>query len=145
MMRLSSDEYPVDSIPAIRAALAARSGARRKSKYGVSCASERTVDGVCFDSKAEAARWCVLRAMERAGRIKDLERQVSYVLCRPYTRKDGTRCRGVTYRADFRYLEAGTNKIVVEDVKGVATEAYRIKKAFLLAQHPDLNFREVKA
>lgn len=143
-MKQSSDSIP-DQIQQIREALAARSGARRKSKYGVAPAAERTVDGICFDSKAEAARWCVLRAMERAGRIVDLERQVSYVLIKPYARKDGTRCAGIRYRADFRYLEAGTSKTIVEDVKGVATEAYKVKRALLESLYPDMNFREVKA
>jgi hypothetical protein len=134
-----------DDIQAIRQTIAQRSGARRHNKYGVAAPAARTIDGIVFDSKAEAARWCVLRAMERAGKIIDLERQVPYVLVKPYVRKDGTRCSGVRYIADFRYLEAGTNRIWVEDVKGRATDTYKVKRAMLEWLYPDMHFREVQA
>jgi len=32
------------------------------------------------------------------------------------------------YRADFRYVEARTGKLIIEDVKGVKTAVYRLKK-----------------
>ena len=48
-----------------------------RSKYG---AKKVTVDGITFDSKKEANRWCELRLMERAGVITGLERQVKFVL-----------------------------------------------------------------
>ena len=37
---------------------------------------EVVVDGVRFQSKHEATRWCELKYMERAGLIYDLQRQV---------------------------------------------------------------------
>ena len=46
---------------------------RSKTKYGN---KKVIVDGIAFDSKKEANRWCELRVYEKAGIISDLERQV---------------------------------------------------------------------
>ena len=40
-----------------------------------------------------------------------------------------------TYYADFRYLDAETGRTVVEDVKGVATPVYKIKKKIIEASY----------
>ena len=113
------------------------------NKYGVSAAPDRTIDGIRFDSKAEARRWQELKLMELSGVIRDLERQPTYVLIAPFVAKDGTKHRGVKYRGDFRYLEAASGQVICEDVKGARTEAYRVKKALLLWRYPEINFREV--
>ena len=47
------------------------------SKYG---AIKTVLDGIKFDSKAEARRWAELRLLERAGQIHDLQRQVKLEL-----------------------------------------------------------------
>lgn len=71
------------------------------------------VDGMRFDSKAEARRWAELQLLQKAGEIHGLERQVSYVL--EVNGEIITR-----YRADFTYrLQDGS--ITVEDVKSPAT------------------------
>lgn len=114
-----------------------------RNKYHVSPAPERTVDGIRFDSKAEATRWQELKLMEQSGAIRDLERQPVYVLITPFVSRDGTKHRGVKYRGDFRYLEVTTGLVICEDVKGARTEAYRVKKALLLWRYPEINFREV--
>jgi len=118
---------------------------RAGNKYGVAPAGARTVDGIVFDSKAEALRYQELRLLERAGRVVCIERQTEYVLVPAYTRRDGTKCRGTRYLADFRYVDTSTGCTVVEDVKGVATEAYRIKRTMLGWLFPDLDFREIRA
>ncbi|MGD9939117.1 MAG: DUF1064 domain-containing protein [Clostridia bacterium] len=114
-----------------------------QNKYGVSAAPDRTIDGIRFDSKAEARRWQELKLMELSGAIRDLERQPVYVLIAPFVSRDGTKHRGIKYRGDFRYLEVATGRVICEDVKGARTEAYRVKKALLLWRYPDINFREV--
>lgn len=110
------------------------------------------IDGITFDSKHEANRYCELRLLQRAGRIHGLELQKPYDLLpaqyieiptgQTYTRGDRkgqpkTRrvCveKGVKYVADFAYIENG--KPVVEDAKGVRTEAYRIKRKLMLHVH----------
>ena len=91
------------------------------------------IDGITFASKAEARRYQELKLMERAGVIGELELQPSFALV-----VNGTKiCR---YVADFKYLdkEKSTNAEdcrVVEDVKGVKTPAYRLKKKLMKAIH----------
>lgn len=114
------------------------------NKYHVAPAEARTAHGRTFDSKAEMRRYLELCMLERAGEIKDLEIQPEYVLLAPFTHRNGTKSRGIKYRADFRYLDLRTNRIIVEDVKGCRTETYMIKRTLLLWKYPDLNFVEVK-
>jgi hypothetical protein len=118
--------------------------AKKTNKYHVTTAPDRTVDGICFDSRAEMNRYLELLMCQHAGSISDLECQVAYELVPKHVRKDGTKCRGIRYIADFRYLDRRSNKVVVEDVKGALTEAYRIKRTLLLYRYPDLNFVEVR-
>lgn len=107
-----------------------------------------TVDGVTFDSKKEYLRWCELCLLEKAGHITDLRRQVKYELIpaqyEEYERysektgkrlKNGLRCveKECSYIADFVYKQDG--QTVVEDTKGVRTEAYIIKRKMMLYFH----------
>lgn len=83
-----------------------------------------SVDGIRFDSKREANRYMELKLLERAGIIKGLKRQVPYILI------DKSRYgRAIKYVADFVYLENG--QLVVEDVKGVRTPVYKLKKRLM--------------
>lgn len=92
-----------------------------RSKYH---AKKTCVDGITFDSKREADRYLVLKGMEEDGTIRDLRRQVRYELV-PAFDVDGRHCRPIFYVADFVYVEDG--KEVVEDVKGMRTDGYRLK------------------
>lgn len=85
------------------------------------------VGGVKFDSKKEAARWVQLVALQRAGKIAGLRRQVRF----PIRVNGEIVCR---YVADFVYIEAGQR--VVEDVKSSFTRmnpVYRLKKKMMAA------------
>lgn len=82
------------------------------------------MDGITFDSRREADRYIVLKGMEEDGAIGDLRRQVRYELI-PAFDVDGRHYRPVFYVADFVYVEDG--KEVVEDVKGMRTDTYRLK------------------
>nr|UVX46400.1 MAG: protein of unknown function (DUF1064) [Bacteriophage sp.] len=93
----------------------------RRSKYH---AKRTSVDGITFDSKREADRYLVLKSMEEDGAIEDLRRQVRYELI-PAFDVDGKHYRPVSYVADFVYVENG--KEVVEDVKGMRTDVYKLK------------------
>jgi len=84
------------------------------------------VDGVWFASKAEASRYSQLKLLERAGEIKNLILQPSY----PIVIAGKKIC---TYRADFEYEDASGK--VTEDVKGVRTPVYKIKKKLVEAVH----------
>lgn len=119
------------------------------SKYGNY--KTRTSDGIVHDSQAEAMRWSQLRLMSRAGAIKDLQRQVEYELI-PAQRERSTEVyraglrkgqpkpgkvieKRVVYRADFVYVDATTGQTVVEDVKGMKTKDYIIKRKLMLHVH----------
>ena len=99
-------------------------------------ARKTVVDGITFDSKHEANRYCELKALERAGAIQNLERQTAFLLV-PKSRTE----RAVTYKADFQYVENG--RVVVEDAKGHRTKDYIIKRKLFKQLYPDIDFREV--
>lgn len=105
------------------------------SKYH---AKKTTVDGLTFDSRREADRYLVLKGMEEDGAIEDLRRQVRYELV-PAFDVDGRHYRPVFYVADFVYVEDG--KEVVEDVKGMRTEVYRLKSK-LFAKRYGMSIKE---
>lgn len=106
-----------------------------RSKYH---AKKTTVDGITFDSRREAYRYLILKNMEEDGAIEDLRRQVRYELT-PAFDVDGKHYRPVYYIADFVYVEDG--KEVIEDVKGMKTDTYRLK-AKLFARRYGVNIRE---
>lgn len=108
---------------------------RGGSKYH---AKKTTVDGITFDSRREADRYLVLKSMEEDGAIEDLRRQVRYELV-PAFDVDGRHYRPIYYVADFVYREDGRE--VVEDVKGMKTDTYRIKSK-LVAYRYGMNIRE---
>lgn len=85
-------------------------------------------NGIEFDSKKEAGRWMELQIMEKAGLITNLRRQVRYQLT-PTIHIAGVTLRSSNYVADFVYSENGEE--VVEDVKGMRTTEYVLKKKFL--------------
>jgi hypothetical protein len=100
------------------------SGPRRRNKYGVAPREERSVDGIVFDSKAEAARWRELEALRREGAVRFVLRQVPFHLP-----------GGVRYVCDFAVFWAD-GRTTFEDVKGHATEVYRLKKRQVEALYP---------
>ena len=102
----------------------------KPSKYR----SVRTeVGGISFASKKEARRWSELLLLVRSGHISDLRRQVRFDL-------DVNGIPVAKYIADHVYREKGKN--IVEDVKGVLTPVYKIKRALMLACH-GIKIREV--
>ena len=94
----------------------------KRSKYSN---KKCEVDGIKFDSRAEARRWSQLLFMQEQGEICALERQVVYVLA-PGVVINGRKAPPLRYVADFVY-ERG-DETVIEDVKGVITAEYRIKR-----------------
>ena len=90
-----------------------------------------TVDGITFDSAKEARRYGELKLLERAGQITGLEIQPSFRIV-------VNNCLICTYKADFRYTTDTPHVrglVVVEDVKGMKTPVYRLKKKLMLAIH----------
>ena len=115
------------------------------SKYK---AKKASVDGIEFDSRKEANRYCELKLLQRAGKIQNLELQKAIELIpaqreRIINPKNGKVKKGkvieraVTYVADFVYTENG--RMVIEDVKGYkgggAYAVFTIKRKLLLYKY----------
>lgn len=107
--------------------------------------------GMVFDSIKELKRYEELLLLEKAGEIKNLQRQVKFLLIpSQYEKKwypklnsfGRGKCieRPVYYVADFVYEANG--KQVVEDVKGIKTKEYILKRKMLLWFH-DIRIQEV--
>jgi len=125
---------PVLISPALAAPVipveAPTSPAHKRNKYG---AVRTNVDGIWFDSKKEAKRYEELKALERAGGIKNLvwrKQDLTYKFT-----VNGVDCG--SYEADFRYTISSTDAVVVEDVKTSVTKTsvYALKKKLMLAVH----------
>lgn len=102
-------------------------------------------DGIMFDSKKEAARYAELKLLERAGEITMLKTQPKYILIPAHYDEAGKLIeRACYYKADFSYMERQGTKwnAVVEDVKGVKTDVYKIKRKLMLDKY-GIRIREV--
>lgn len=112
-----------------------------------------TYDGIEFDSQKEVKRYIVLKDLEAAGKISNLELQKVYLLIPAQYEETGEvytkgknagkpkrgKCieQSVTYIADFAYIDENGMQ-VVEDVKGYRDPAsgsyarYIIKRKMML-------------
>jgi len=88
------------------------------------------VDGIKYDSKKEARHGQMLEAMQRDGLIRDLRRQVPYLI-----QINGVKvCKVIM---DFVFTD-GDGDTVVQDVKSAITRknpVYRLKAKLMLAVH----------
>ena len=141
------ERYQKAVLDQLKAAYGKQKARGSSNKYH---AEKITVNGITFDSKKEARRYLQLTALEQAGKIHGLRRQVKYSLL-PEQRESCTeiyksgpkkgQCkpgrvleRECAYYADFDYYtEDGTH--VVEDVKGMRTKEYRLKRKMLLYKY----------
>ena len=92
------------------------------NKYG---AKPVVIDGIRFASGLEGQRYRMLKLMERAGEIHELQLQVRFPLMVGSVKI-------ATYIADFVYLKAGQR--VIEDAKGKQTPVFRRSAAHMAAQ-----------
>ena len=87
-------------------------------------AKKTTVGGITFDSRAEAARYCQLKALERDNKIVGLLVKPKYTFA----------C-GIKYTPDFAYFEGyGKAQAIaptVEDVKGYVTRDSKMRAKLL--------------
>jgi hypothetical protein len=107
--------------------------AERPAKYR---AKRTRVDGITFDSSAEAKDYMALKVAQQVGAISDLELQPSFLLQEGFTDSTGKRHRPITYRADFRFKRDG--KLVIADRKGPLTPPFRMKEKMFRAKYPEL-------
>ena len=103
-------------------------------------------EGQTFDSKKEARYYTELLLLEKAGKIKDLQRQVKFQLIPAQREPDTIGPKGghkpgkliereVSYVADFVYTDLQTGQTVVVDTKGFRTKEYTIKRKMMLYFH----------
>lgn len=83
-------------------------------------------DGLYFRSNAELERYKELRRREEAGTIFDLTVQPVFHIKHP-----GTNERVCKYVGDFQYWHHNKTSMVVEDVKGMLTDVYKLKKILM--------------
>lgn len=100
-----------------------------KPKIGNKYKAQRTLlDGIAFDSKAEASYYAGLKLRERAGEVCDVELQRPYALT----------VNGVlvaTYKADFVFWDNILRCRRIVDTKGVSTPVFRLKQKLMRACH----------
>lgn len=96
----------------------------KKSKYG----NRKTVlDGLTFDSKAEANYYANLKIREKAGEVSGVELQ------RPFPLLGPTGTLMATYKADFAFWDHTEDRFRVIDVKGFVTKEFRLKRKMMKA------------
>ena len=104
------------------------------------------VDGIKFHSQKEAHFYLVLKdRMKEEGdkRVVKIELQPKFLLLDKFVvQHTGEKIRATHYIADFR-VEYADGRVEVYDVKGMRTDVYKLKRKFLLAQYPSINFFEI--
>lgn len=98
------------------------------------------VDGITFDSKAEAKRYEELKLEQEQGKIRNLKVHPDYHIQEGYTDpQTGQRVKGVKYTPDFSYERMMTTApylnrwvFIVEDVKGFETDLFKTKYQMMI-------------
>jgi hypothetical protein len=103
------------------------------SKYG---AKRTTVDGINFDSMAEAKKYQILRLRERAGEIRNL-------VPHPFLTITINGMKICRIEADAAWFEG--DKRVFWDCKGADTAISKLKRRLVQAQFPGIEWRVEKA
>ena len=99
-----------------------------------------TIDGITFDSKKEGNRYLELKLLEKAGLIYYLRLHPSFQICHAVD-WNGKKLQARYYIADFGYTENG--EMIIEDVKGIRTQTYSLKRSLFLSQYPQYIFKEI--
>ncbi|MCY8035605.1 DUF1064 domain-containing protein [Bacillus sonorensis] len=89
-------------------------------------AKKTYVDGIKFDSKAEAQYYLQLKWLKQAKQIKDFKLQPRFLLQEAF-KKNGKTFRKIEYVADFEVHNLD-GSIEVIDIKGVETKEFAIKR-----------------
>ena len=110
----------------------------RKNKYKN---KKIQVDMHVFDSIAESERYKKLALLEEAGKIENLQLQPRFILQDSF-KKNGKTYRKIEYVADFMYKENG--QVIVEDVKGIQTDVFKLKHKLFEKKYPELELRIIK-
>lgn len=113
----------------------------RKNKYGAKKAPCR--HGHTHDSGREAKRCDELHLLLRAGEIEDLEQQPKFYFVINGQQVKHPNGRRLAFTPDFAFMDRQSGRKIVEDAKGMRTEAYVVRAAVFRACFPHLVLREV--
>ena len=92
-------------------------------------------DGLKFDSQKEKRVYTMYKLMEQAGEIKDLQRQVEFILIEPFV-LNGKKFRKTSYIADFVYYDNDMNCHVIDvKSKSTKTQVYLLKKKLMALKY----------
>ena len=110
---------------------------RRKHKYNVSDASQRTTNGIVFDSKWESKVYELLSIVVPKGH---LHMQKAFVLQDKFIGPDGKTHRAISYVSDFvlgpDFEENCLDpRHVVLDCKGMITDVFKIKEKMFIRRY----------
>ena len=93
-------------------------------------ASKESIDGITFDSKAEAEFYRFLKTLESEGAITSIKVHPKYVLQKSFV-SDIRNERAIIYEADFEIVGFNGNVEVI-DIKGMATPEAKLKRKMFL-------------
>lgn len=93
------------------------------NKYG---ARKTQMDGITFDSRAEAKYYEQLKWLKMSKQIKDFKLQPRFLLQEAFKKNDKT-FRKIEYIADFEVHNLD-GSIEIIDIKGVETKEFAIKR-----------------
>jgi hypothetical protein len=94
------------------------------------------VQGVLFDSKAEAEYYQRLLTMQAQGIVKAVELQ-PVVELQPRFQHDGRTIRAITYAPDFK-VEYTDGRVAYVDIKGMSTQQGELKRKLWWYRFPDI-------
>ena len=114
---------------------------KRANKYGAR--KSPCKQGHTHDSGREAKRCNDLHLLQRAGQIANLRMQPQFWFIIDGKQVKHANGRRVGFKPDFAYIEVPSLDDVVEDSKGMRTEAYVLRAAIFRALFPEVDFREV--
>ena len=118
-------------------------GGEKKSELQKYRNRKTKLNGITFDSKAEAKYYSQLLSLESKGLIRDLECQPRYTLLDSFVNSLGKKVRRITYSADFKYFDVQQQKWYIVDVKSPPTsknQLFRCKwkmMQYLFKDDPD--------
>ena len=107
-------------------------------------AKKVTIDGITFASQLEGERYQQLKLLEKAEEITALVLQPEFQIVRGFVNPEtGEKVKSRFYIGDFQYIDNATNKIIVEDTKGMETAEFRLKWSLVKSMYPQFEFRKV--
>jgi hypothetical protein len=104
---------------------------KSNSKYGN---VKIEAGGFKFDSIRECNRYYDLLTLIKAGEIKELELQKSFILIDTVHTTERT-LQQCSYKTDFFYYDNKRQEYIAEDVKGFKTDVYKIKMKLFIERY----------